>query len=162
MGCEIDVAFFWTNILTRSSLSGGIALFPMFLGQSVSLNTGSLQISHLAKKKEKKKQNLCSSCQHEIWFELLRFRQGFMYGCGIFNVVFHIDALLLSFGVESENLSDVRIVFFFNRETHNFLPSVLDLILQKDFQLFGLWVFLNRQLLWVPLPPRMLICQVIA
>lgn len=39
MGGEIDVAFFWTNILMRSSLSGGIALFPTFLGQSVSLNT---------------------------------------------------------------------------------------------------------------------------
>lgn len=115
MGCEIDVAFFWTNILTRSSLSGGIALFPMFLGQSVSLNTGSLQISHLAmeKKRKKQKNNLCSSCQHEILFELLQFRQDFMCGCGIFNVVFHIDALLLSFGVQSENLSDVRIVFCF-------------------------------------------------
>lgn len=102
MGCEIDVAFFWTNILTRSSLSGGIALFPMFLGQSVSLNTASLQISHLAMKKEKKKK-LCSPCQHEILFELLQLRQDFMYGRGIFNVVFHSDALLLSFVVESEN-----------------------------------------------------------
>lgn len=50
MGSEIDVAFFWANILMRSSLSGGIALFPTFLGQSVSLNTASLQISHLAMK----------------------------------------------------------------------------------------------------------------
>lgn len=39
MGSEIDVAFFWTNILMRSSLSGGIALFTAFLGQSVILNT---------------------------------------------------------------------------------------------------------------------------
>lgn len=39
MGSEIDVAFFWTNILMRSSLSGGIALFTTFLGQSVILNT---------------------------------------------------------------------------------------------------------------------------
>lgn len=45
MGSEIDVAFFWTNILMRSSLSGGIALFPMFLGQSVSLNTDSPNFS---------------------------------------------------------------------------------------------------------------------
>jgi len=42
-------------MLMRSSLSGGIALFPTFLGQSVSLNTASLQISHLAFKKKKKK-----------------------------------------------------------------------------------------------------------
>lgn len=52
MGSEIDVAFFWTNILMRSSLSDGIALSPTFLGQSVSLNTASLQISHLEMKKE--------------------------------------------------------------------------------------------------------------
>lgn len=32
MGSEIDVAFFWTNILMRSSLSGGIALFPHISG----------------------------------------------------------------------------------------------------------------------------------
>lgn len=41
MGNDIDVAFFWTNILMRSSLSGGIALFTTFLGQSVILNTDS-------------------------------------------------------------------------------------------------------------------------
>lgn len=52
-GREIDVAFFWTNLLMRSSLSGGIALFPTFLGLSVSLNTASLQISHLAMERKK-------------------------------------------------------------------------------------------------------------
>lgn len=40
-GSEINVAIFWTNILMRSSVSGGIALSPTFLGQSVSLNTAS-------------------------------------------------------------------------------------------------------------------------
>lgn len=46
--------FFWTNIQMRSSLSDGIALSSTFLWQSVSLNTASLQISHLEMKKKRK------------------------------------------------------------------------------------------------------------
>ncbi len=77
----------------RSSLSGGIALFPTFLGQSVSLNTASLQISHLAMKKKKKK--LALVCYwHEIIFALLQSRQDLMYRHGIFYVVFHSNARL--------------------------------------------------------------------
>lgn len=52
MGNDIDVAFFWTNILMRSSLSGGIALFTTFLGQSVILNTDSPNFSSGSEKRK--------------------------------------------------------------------------------------------------------------
>lgn len=52
MGSEIDVAFL--DKYMRSSLSGGIALFPTFLGQSVSLNTASKFLIWQWKKKRKK------------------------------------------------------------------------------------------------------------
>lgn len=55
MGSEVDVAFLdkYTNM--RSSLSGGIALFPTFLGQSQNKFEYSLQISHLAMEKKEEK-----------------------------------------------------------------------------------------------------------
>lgn len=41
----------------RSSLSGGIALFPTFLGQSVSVNTASPNFSSGSEKEKREKKN---------------------------------------------------------------------------------------------------------
>lgn len=86
--------------LTRSSLSGGIALFPIFLGQSVSLNTASLPISHLAIKKKKRKYQGLSCYQHKTIFALLQLKQDLMCRHGIVYVVLHRDDQLLFFVIE--------------------------------------------------------------
>lgn len=67
----------------RSSLSGGIALFPTILGQSVTLKTAS---PNLSSGNEKGKYQ-CSSYQHKM-FALSQFKQDLMYRHDLFNIVF--------------------------------------------------------------------------
>lgn len=82
MGSEINVAFFWTNTRMRSSLSGDLALFTIFLGQSVILKHRLYKFLIWQRKTIK-----CSSYLRGIIFAVLQLKPDWMYKHGIFNPV---------------------------------------------------------------------------
>lgn len=73
LGSDIDVAFFLTKILMRSSLSGGIALFSTFTG-TICHFEHTLQICHLAVKKENISAHLVINMNRKLALSQLKTR----------------------------------------------------------------------------------------